>query len=132
MSTHNHAVVWIDHQEARVFHFNAADVEKLVLHAHNPTRHVHHKANEVGSGHADADAKFLHAVVEAMSDAQEILITGPAGTKTALVKHVAQHDPVVLKRIFGVESADHPTDAQIVAHARHYFSGVDRKTPQKA
>jgi hypothetical protein len=27
---HYHAAVWIDHHEARVFHFSAADVERLV------------------------------------------------------------------------------------------------------
>ena len=27
MSAHYHAVVWIDHREARVFHFNASDAE---------------------------------------------------------------------------------------------------------
>jgi hypothetical protein len=29
---HYHAVVWIDHHEARVFHFSSNDVERLVLH----------------------------------------------------------------------------------------------------
>jgi hypothetical protein len=35
-----HAVIWIDHREARVFHFNPTDVEKLVLYPDNPTRHI--------------------------------------------------------------------------------------------
>jgi hypothetical protein len=30
--SHYHAVIWIDHREARVFHFNSTDVEVLVLH----------------------------------------------------------------------------------------------------
>ena len=31
MSQHHfHAVVWIDHHEARVFHFSPTDVEKLI------------------------------------------------------------------------------------------------------
>jgi hypothetical protein len=30
---HYHAVVWIDHHEARVFHFSLTDVERLVLQA---------------------------------------------------------------------------------------------------
>ena len=58
MSGHYHAIVWIDHREARVFHFNVADVDQLVLHPHNPTRHIHHKANSIGSGHAAEDQAF--------------------------------------------------------------------------
>ncbi|MDB5595238.1 MAG: hypothetical protein JWM36_2199 [Hyphomicrobiales bacterium] len=131
MSTHYHAVIWIDHSEARVFHFNADEVESLVLHPHNPTRHIHHKADTIGSGHAEDDQKFLHAVAESVMDAQEILITGPAGTKTALVKHIGKHDPALLQRVTGVESSDHPSDGQIVAHARKYFAAADLKTPQK-
>ena len=30
MQGHFHAVVWIDHRQARIFHFNATDADKLV------------------------------------------------------------------------------------------------------
>ena len=78
---HYHAVIWIDHREARVFHFGATDVERLVLHPDNPTRHIHHKANSIGSGHASADHDYLHAVAESVADAGSVLITGPAERK---------------------------------------------------
>jgi len=55
MTTHFHAVVWIDHHEARVFHFSRTEVDSLVLHPNNPTQHIHHKANSIGSGHAAED-----------------------------------------------------------------------------
>lgn len=129
--SHFHAVIWIDHKEAHVFHFNEEAADKLVLRAKHAARHIHHKANEVGSGHAGEDAEFLHAVAAAVSDAGEILITGPAGTKTALMKHLAKHDPHVFQRVAGVESSDHPTDGQLLAHARTYFNAADRRTPQK-
>ena len=58
-SHHFHAVVWIDHREARVFHFSPTDVERLVLHPDHPTKHIHHKANSMGSGHASEDHAFL-------------------------------------------------------------------------
>ena len=60
---HYHAVIWIDHREARVFHFNPTDVERLVLHPDNPTRRIHHKADASDHGHAAEDHNFLHAVV---------------------------------------------------------------------
>src|SRR5450432_910922 len=91
MTEHYHAAIWIDHREARVFHFNPTDVEKLVLHPDRPTKHIHHKANEIGSGHAAADNDFMHAVAASVADAGAVLITGPGNAKNQLVKHIDQH-----------------------------------------
>jgi stalled ribosome rescue protein Dom34 len=132
MSQHHfHAVIWIDHREARVFHFSPSDVDKLVLHPDHPTKHIHHKANSIGSGRAGADKEFLHAVAESVADAGAVLITGPANTKNDLVKHIHEHDPRLMKIIAGVETVDHPSDGELVAHARHYFTATDRMTPQE-
>jgi stalled ribosome rescue protein Dom34 len=130
-SHHQHAVIWIDHHEARVFHFSATDVERLVLHPDHPTRHIHHKANSVGSGHAAEDHDYFHTVVNSIADAGAVLITGPANAKTELVKHIHQHDPNRMAAIVGVETVDHPSDATLVAYARKYFKAADRMLPQK-
>lgn len=130
MSAPYHAVVWIDHREARVFHVGANEVDKLVVRPDDPTKHIHHKANSIGSGHAPEDQHFLHAVVEAVADAGEILIVGPANAKTELVKHVHHHDPKLMSRIVGVETVDHPGDGELVAYARKYFQAKDRLRPQ--
>ncbi len=127
--SHYHAVVWIDHREARVFHFNPTDVEKLVIHPDRPAKHLHHQAGSIGSGHATADQHFLHAVVHAFADAGEVLVTGPGTAKNELVKHVEMHDPKLKKLIVGVETVDHPSDGQLVAHARKYFKAADRMKP---
>ena len=129
--SHFHAVIWIDHREARVFHFSPTEAEKLVLYPDNPTKHIHHKANSIGSGHAAADKDFLHAVIQSVADAGAVLIAGPANAKTELVKHIHEHDPELMKRIAGVETVDHPSDAQLVAYARHYLGATDRMTAQK-
>jgi stalled ribosome rescue protein Dom34 len=128
---HYHAVVWIDHREARVFHFSPTDIDRLALHPDNPTSHIHHKANSMGSGHAAVDHDFLQAVAEAVADAGEVLITGPANAKTELVKHIQQRDPKVMPAIVGVETVDHPSDGQLVAYARKYFKAADRMLPQQ-
>jgi stalled ribosome rescue protein Dom34 len=132
MSQHHfHAVVWIDHHEARVFHFSPTDVERLVLHPDHPTRHIHHKANTIGSGHASEDHDFLHAVAQSIADTGAVLITGPANAKTELVKHIQQHHSKLVNVIVGVETVDHPSDGQLVAHARKYFIAKDLMRPQK-
>jgi hypothetical protein len=101
MSQHYHAIVWIDHHEARVFHFSANDVERLVLHPDHPTRHIHHKANSIGSGHDESDRNFFQAVTESIASSGAILITSPANAKTELLKYI------------------HRTQA----HARHHWCG---------
>ena len=126
-----HAVIWIDHREARVFHFSRSDVERLRIQPDHPTRHIHHKASSIGSGHASADHEFLHEVAASVADAHEVLITGPANAKTELVKHIHDHDPRLTKNIAGVETVDHPSDAELVAYARKYFQKKDPMLPQK-
>jgi hypothetical protein len=128
---HFHAVVWIDHHEAKVFHFSPTDVEKLELRPDHPTRHIHHKANSIGSGHAAEDQNFLEAVTGSIADAGAVLITGPANAKTELVKHISTHHPQLMKIVVGIESVDHPSDGELVAHARHYFTAEDLMLPQK-
>ncbi|MCK9907865.1 hypothetical protein MXD81_01895 [Microbacteriaceae bacterium K1510] len=124
--SHYHAVVWIDHREAKVFHFSPTEADKQVLHPDKPAKHLHHKAMSIGSGNAPADHEFLHAVAQAVADAGAILITGPGSAKTELVKHIEQHDPKLKKLIVGVETVDHPSDGQLLAHARKYFKAADR------
>jgi len=110
MSQHYHAIVWIDHHEARVFHFNANDVERLVLHPDHPTRHIHHKANSIGSGHDESDRNFFQAVTDSIASSGAILITGPANAKTELLKYIHSYEPKLMRAIIGVETVDHPTD----------------------
>jgi hypothetical protein len=131
LSQHFHAVVWIDHHEARVFHFNADEVERAVVQAERPARHIHHKAHGIGSGHAVEDQAFFHAVVEAIGGAGAILIGGPANAKHELFQHIQRHVPQLLARIAAVEPLDHPTDGELVAHARKFFRAADRMAPQR-
>ena len=88
MSGHYHAIVWIDHHEARIFHFNPTEVDRLVLRPHEPNRHIHHKANSIGSGHAPEDQVFFRKVATSIADAGAVLITGPANAKTELMKFI--------------------------------------------
>jgi stalled ribosome rescue protein Dom34 len=121
MSSHFHAIVWIDHSQAKVFHVGLSGEDEMVLHPHMPTRHLHHKANSVGSGHVGFDKEFLGQAMNAVSDAGQILIIGPAGAKTELAKFIRDKDPKIGDRIVAVQAADHPTDREIAAYAKQYF-----------
>ena len=115
-----------------MFHFNADDVERAVLHPQHPTRHIRHKANSTGSGHSAEDQDFFHSVVRAIGTAGAVLIGGPANAKHELFKHIQRHAPQLLPRIAAVETLDHPSDGELVAHARKYFRAEDRMAPQRS
>jgi hypothetical protein len=130
MQGHYHAAVWIDHRQARIFHFNANDVVKLLIHSHDAPQHLHHKANSIGSGHSPEDRGYLEDVTKAITDAGAVLVAGPSGEKNELVKHIKHRHPQVAGKIEGVETVDHPTDGEFVAYARKYLKSADRMRPQ--
>jgi stalled ribosome rescue protein Dom34 len=121
MPTHFHAVVWIDHSQARIFHIGLTGDDEVTLHPHLETKHLHHKANSIGSGNAPPDKEFLTQVTNALADAGEILIIGPASAKTELAKYLREKHPAIGERIAAVEAADHPSDREIVAYAKKHF-----------
>ena len=127
---HFHAIIWIDHHQAKVFRFNASDIDRDVIRPHDPTVHLHHKANTVGSGHAPVDKDFFRRVTESVSKAGAIMIVGPASAKTELAAYITAHTPHLLARVSAVEAADHPSDGELVALARKFFRAADRMTTQ--
>lgn len=136
---HRHAVVWLDHAEARVFEMNAASAELKVVHAHadvHGTAHgsprVHHKASVIGSGKVQDEPAYFGQVAAELEGSTEILLLGPGVAKQEFVRHLQVRIPSVARRIVRVETADRMTDNQIVAHARAFFTRADRMQPQLA
>jgi stalled ribosome rescue protein Dom34 len=130
--THHHAVVWLDHHEARVFAFNPDQTDRTVLHAHGQKGdNLRHNKGHLMGRKSPPDREFLHAIVDAVKDAPEILVVGPGSAKLELVKYVHEAAPRLADQIVGVETMDHPTDNQVVAHARAYFLRADRMLPQR-
>src|SRR5712671_4296528 len=121
MTDHYHAIVWIDHREAKIFHFNAAAVDKVVIPSHATGHHLQHKANTTGSGHLGVDKEFFKRVTAALTHTGAILLTGPANARTELKNYLTEHSPDLAKRISGVEPLDHPSDGALVALARKFF-----------
>jgi stalled ribosome rescue protein Dom34 len=127
--TPTHALVWLDFREAKIFLVTADDVKARRIKAHTPQRQVHHKAQEVGSGHVRDDRKFFEAILAAIEDAESWLIVGPGETKKDLEKYLDGHGEELKKKLVGVEAMDHPTDGELLAHARKLFKAHDRMTP---
>jgi hypothetical protein len=124
--SHYHAVVWLDHAEAHVMHFSPEEVEKQLILPADPHKNLHIKSGKWGAGKAKEDQKYYHDIALALDGASEVLVVGPANAKLQFIKHIHAHDKVLSDKIIGVETVDHPTDAQIVAYARKYFLAKDQ------
>ena len=122
----NHAVIWIDHQEAHVMFLSQDASEAEIIKTKSTHSHLHHKANEIGSGRLALDTKYLHSVIEVVKESKEILILGPGSAKLELIKHAHQHDQQIAANIVGVETVDHPSDKEILAYARKFFYKADQ------
>jgi hypothetical protein len=116
------AVVWIDHQEARLFAVDGNAVSPFIVDAPGPHIHRHPKDQEVRvRNHPDDEHRFFHEVARALEGATEILLVGPSKTKLRFLRYAQRHEPGLEPRIVGIETLDHPTNAQLVAHLRDYF-----------
>jgi len=130
MTDQYHALVWIDHQQAKIFHVDASGSDRDVIRSTHPHQHLHHKANSQDSGHVGRDTNFLKRVTAALAPAGAILILGPGTAKTELVAYIQRAHPDLAGRLSGVETVDHPTDGQLVALARSFFERDDRMHSQ--
>ncbi|MGD9842106.1 MAG: translational machinery protein [Steroidobacteraceae bacterium] len=126
MTEHFHAIVWVDHLEAKIFHLDATEFDKLVVHTHASGHHLHHKANTRGSGHLGVDKEFFARILNALTRTGVLLITGPGNARTELKHYIDEHNPQLAKRISAVEPLDHPSDGVLVALARKFFKADDR------
>ena len=114
-----HAAIWMDHAEAHVLRLDCGQTHIRRVCANNP--HAAHEHANAAGGHA-----YFDEIAYAVADAHEILVTGPADAKHGFVQHVHAHHAALGARIVGVETLDHPSDAQLAAYARKFFTRADR------
>jgi stalled ribosome rescue protein Dom34 len=115
MSTY-HAIVWIDHAQAHVLMFDREHVQAQRIKSRSHYSH---------NGKDPHDAAYFPAVASALTGTHEVLLAGPADTRTRFREWCVQHQPAVAKRIVDSVPSDHPTDPQLVAMARQYFTRFD-------
>jgi len=127
MTPNRHVAVWIDHQEARLFHVDAEKLDEKTVQA--PTHHIHRhpKGSTAEHNHPDDAHHFFAAVAAELKDAERVLVLGPSTAKLQFVRYAKTHAPAVEANVVGLETVDHPTDPQIVAYAKRYFVADDRK-----
>jgi len=129
-----HAVIWIDHKEARVFHVQPETVGHVQPEAIDETTvlspqhliHRHPKGRGEAKEHPDDAKVFFHEVARSLDGIDAVLIVGPSSAKLEFFRYLQDHDKKLQARVVGIETVDHPTGGEIVAYARRYFIGSDR------
>jgi stalled ribosome rescue protein Dom34 len=120
----SYAAVWLDHREARVFRLGSRIDEVTV----RTPRHVHRRHPKGESGakeHPDDRKRFFHELTRSLAEYQHVLLVGPSTAKLAFVRYVHEHNRALESRIDGVETVDHPTDAQVAAFGKRFFKFDD-------
>ena len=125
LMSHQHAVVWIDHEHATVIDFAFDDRHVVQVGREGGQHKVHRRSGIPGSGKAPIDHQYFDAVASALGDAAEILIVGPGSAKAEFHRDLQARHAAVCKRVVAVESVDHPSDGELLAFARKYFKRVD-------
>jgi stalled ribosome rescue protein Dom34 len=121
-----HAVVWLDHHEARIFHVDVPDADESTVLAPQHHVHRHPKGHGEGREHPDDAHRFFEEIARALSGVDAILLVGPAAAKDEFFGYLKAHDHRMEAKVIGVETVDHPTDGQIVAMARRAFQASHR------
>jgi stalled ribosome rescue protein Dom34 len=112
-----HAVVWIDHQEARVMQFDYDHVQAQRIKSRSHHKHQGKPHETVG---------LFSEVAVALAGVHEILLTGPGLARDQFRDWCKSNQTSVANAVVNSVVSDHPTDPQIVAMARKYFKKFDQ------
>jgi stalled ribosome rescue protein Dom34 len=131
MTVHRHAAVWLDHDEARIFHVDLESFDESKVHSPHHHFHRHPKGPHEPREHPDDQAHYFQQIAGALADAEEVLVMGPSTAKLHFLRYAREHAPALEPRIVGLETVDHPSDAQLVAYVKRYFAVSDLRVTLK-
>ena len=117
-------IVWLDHEHAKLFPMHTGAVDPVHIKKHSVK---HHTARESQTKHNNPDDEaYYHGIAKSLETADEILLVGPGLAKDHFKAHLEKHHHRnILKKIVGCETMNHPSDGQILAHARNFFKAHD-------
>jgi stalled ribosome rescue protein Dom34 len=114
----DYVVVWIDHHEARLFQVGADGLHSERVAAHSQPQ-TGRRCEQ--SAHPEVDGCFFGDVAGALANADDVLVVGPDTAKLQFMRWMYRNAPSIEGKVISIESADHPNDAQLLAHVKKYF-----------
>jgi stalled ribosome rescue protein Dom34 len=121
MSEYRDVIVFIDREEAKVFHMTAKDEMKLLF-AHTAAQRRHHRADHEDGTKRAVDDEFMQRIASSLDLSGNTLICGPGNSKYELQAYLQHHTPMLAERVSGVEDLDDPKDSGILAIGRQFFA----------
>ncbi len=126
---HDAAVMFLDHQGARVRFLDGVDLSQVsAAQIGLDSLHDRFRISEpslrgrYGRAHPD-DTPLFAKLAQMTLRCGAVLVVGPGSAKHEFVKFLARNHPRAFEEhVAGVETVDHPTDAQLVALARAAFA----------
>ena len=116
-----HAIVWIDHREANVFHLSSTEETKVVINSHTSVQRLHHKGLADGGTHQPVDTGFFVRIASALNHTGGTLIAGPGEAKFEFERYLRQNRPDLAAQVHRLEATEHGGDAGLIALAREHF-----------
>jgi len=110
-----HAVVFVDHHSAQLLQF--ASQEVIGRKIHEQLKFTRQHQSGVRTEH-----EFFADVCDAFDGVAEVLVVGGQAGLADFRHYVEKHRPRIEPCIVGYGLVDHPTEKQLVAMARRYFS----------
>ena len=119
---HKQTAVWIDHNEARLFPISTlGKPRELVTVSVELHPHKHPRGPEGRKARPEDRKRFFKKVAASLGKRTHVLVVGPSTAKLEFLRFARGHDRGLERRIVGLETVDHPSNAQIVAFARSFF-----------
>ena len=114
-------VIWIDREHAKLFQFSEEKMERKNLKSHHTDHHTH-PFDQLDIKRQEHE--FHSEIATHLNDCERILIVGPGVAKNHFQNFLTEHFPALARKVAGCETLDHPTDPQIAALARKFFSAA--------
>ncbi len=118
------ALIWLDREHARLFELSeTGELEIKKFQAHHTEHHTHARD---AFDHQRGENHFFKEIASAMDGAEKLAIIGPGMAKYHFRSYLMEQKPMIARTIDKVESADHPSEAQVAAMARDYLESFRR------
>jgi stalled ribosome rescue protein Dom34 len=119
------AILWLDHADAQLIHFDRERAETRRIKAGQS--HLGGSGQNGRRAHRDGpETAYFSLLVQAVADTREILIVGPSTAKSELMRFIEARHPQLARRVVAVEAMDHPSESQMLAYARSTFDRIER------
>ncbi len=116
------AVVWIDLEHAKVFHFSGDQMKREEVRASYVDHHTHKFEND------ERDSQPMYEeTAQLLSSDKRILILGPGLARSHFLNYLKEKHEKTAQCVQACEPSDHPTDSQIAAKALEFFGAQAKR-----